>query len=229
MQLSAVIFDLDDTLYSERAFVQSGMNAVATSMADRFELNSEQVLEDFARLQIEEQGRVFDAWIELRDVAIEASHLISIYRSHKPEIRPFDDAAEVLDALQARGLRLGLVSDGFLETQKNKFEALGLRDYFENEAVVFSDAWGRKHWKPSSKPYQESLRALAVEGSQALYVGDNPSKDFKGARSVGMKSIRMNTIGGVYSKTDPPGADFEPDAEVSRLNEILEVIELWER
>ncbi|MEM7315116.1 MAG: HAD family hydrolase [Planctomycetota bacterium] len=229
MRLSAVIFDLDDTLFPERSFVRSGMRSVAGWLSDRFGFETDRVLTEFDRLEVEQQGRLFDAWIELHDVAIQAGELVSVYRSHAPTIQPFPDAKDVLETLKSQGYRLGLVSDGYLETQQNKFDALGLHDYFERNAVVFSDQFGREHWKPSSKPFEVSLNALGVEGSEAVYVGDNPTKDFKGARSVGMKSIRVTTIGGVYAKSRPLGSEYEPDIDVNQLYEILDAIKLLER
>jgi putative hydrolase of the HAD superfamily len=151
--------------------------------------------------------------------------LVSVYRSHNPDIRPFEDAVPVLEELSRQKLGLGLVSDGYLETQRNKFDALGLAHFFQANAVVFSDTWGRDAWKPSSRPYLTALAALNVEGQHAVYVGDNPSKDFKGARGVGMKSIRIRSRGGGYAGGEPESNDFEPDFEVTTIREVLGIID----
>jgi putative hydrolase of the HAD superfamily len=113
---------------------------------------------------------------------------------------------------------LGLVSDGYLEAQQRKWAALDIDRYFR--AVVFSDELGRAHWKPSPLPYRTVLDRLMIAAERAVYVGDNPTKDFRGARLTGMSTIRVRRHGGLYAHLEPSSPDDAPDAEISDVSEI---------
>lgn len=47
--------------------------------------------------------------------------------------------------------------------------------------------------KPSTVPYLAALGALGAHAGRAVYVEDNPGKDFVGARSLGMTTVRVLT------------------------------------
>jgi putative hydrolase of the HAD superfamily len=114
--------------------------------------------------------------------------------------------------------RLGLLSDGYLEVQQRKLHALNLAHYFD--AAVFSDKWGREAWKPSVKPFEEILSLLRTEASAAIYVGDNPTKDFLGARQIGMFTIWVKRPEGFYASLKPPTANHSPDLSLRSLEEL---------
>jgi putative hydrolase of the HAD superfamily len=99
----------------------------------------------------------------------------------------------VIEGLVALGERfqLGLVTDGYPPGQRAKVHALGLDGVFEVE--VYSDEFGREHRKPDPLPFLTALEQLGVDASDAMFVGDRPGKDVKGARAVGMQAIRVRT------------------------------------
>ena len=56
---------------------------------------------------------------------------------------------------------MGLLSDGYLEVQQNKFKALDLAVFFD--AVLFTDELGRQYWKPHTRPFKVLLQRLGVK------------------------------------------------------------------
>jgi putative hydrolase of the HAD superfamily len=78
----------------------------------------------------------------------------------------------------------------------------------------------RENWKPSKKPFERVLSTLGVAGGDAAYIGDNPLKDFAGARQLGMKTVRVRRPGGEHSHEEPPEPDYAADIEVAQLTEI---------
>ena len=53
-----------------------------------------------------------------------------------------------------------------------------------------------------------------------MFVGDRPLDDIHGARNVGMRTVwRENLL--------VPGYDVEPDAVITRLPELLELVDDW--
>jgi len=217
--LKAIIFDLDDTLYPETSFVTSGFVAVAKWAEQELGEDFRTVLSSLKRLQQEgNQGKVFDVWLaqQGRDGKL-AEDMVRAYRRHVPTIRLHVGAKEVLATIKSK-LSIGLVSDGYLETQRNKFCALQLEPLFD--AVVFSDQLGRSQWKPHPAPFETVLRQLGVAARHAIYVGDNPAKDFIGARRAGLYSVRLRYPDGVYSAMEPKSSEFAPDDHLGDLREL---------
>ncbi|MGG3907411.1 HAD family hydrolase, partial [Geobacillus stearothermophilus] len=121
--------------------------------------------------------------------------LVAVYREHLPTIVLHEDAKWAIQYLKDK-YKLGIITDGFLVTQKNKVKALGIVDDFD--VIVFSDAYGRENWKPSSVPYAKVMEALQLKGEQLIYVGDNPAKDFVTAKKMGWLTIQIKRKQGEY-------------------------------
>ena len=222
----AVVFDLDDTLYPESDYVLSGFRAVAAWAGEHLGIPKElgyRSLETLFRSSC--RGHTFDRWLALHHVAANGelvARLVEVYRDHQPEgLNPFPEVRDVLSALRPI-VRLGIVSDGYLAVQQRKLAALGLAPYFE--AVVFSDQWGRGFWKPSQRPFVVVCELLKVAGENAIYVGDNPHKDFHGARSLGMGTVRVQRQQGEHATAVPVSALHAPDVTISSLSELPQVL-----
>jgi putative hydrolase of the HAD superfamily len=216
----AVVFDLDDTLYPERDYVLSGFRAVATWAAQNLGFPAERNFDDLRYLYDNgERGHTFDRWLEGHGYSEPnlVEQLVRVYRDHEPALTAFTDVPPLLQSLR-RHYRLGLLSDGYLAVQKRKWAALGLAAHFD--VVVFSDTWGRRAWKPSLRPYEEVLKLLSCPPGAVIYIGDNPLKDFIGARRMGMKTIRVRRPGGVYADEEPPSAAYQPHHEIVTLAEV---------
>lgn len=221
----AIIFDLDDTLYDERQYVLSGFYAVARWAQAELGLPVAESYADLAGLYAGGvRGSTFDQWLAARGLpAAELTpRLVAAYREHEPQLLPFPEAPALLARLRA-GHRLGLVSDGYLAVQRRKLAALGLAPLLD--AVVFSDELGRACWKPSPAPFEEVCRRLGVAPVEAVYVADNPAKDFAGPRRIGMASIWARWPGGEYTGREPAGPEFAPDWTISGLAELPGLLE----
>ena len=218
--LRAVVFDLDDTLYPERAYVLSGFRAVATWAEKHLDISHHQGFAELRRLfEDGVRGDTFNRWLESHGFQPDdwVPQMVQVYREHNPHIAPYPEAWELLRRLCLR-YRLGLVSDGYAEVQKRKLAALGLTSCFD--ALVFSDEWGREAWKPSSRPFEIVLDRLGITGPGAVYVADNPSKDFLGARQVGMWTVRVRRPDGLYNHLEPPSPEHAPGVEIETLNDL---------
>lgn len=213
----AVIFDLDDTLYPEREYVLSGFRAIAAWAEQHANIPADAGYERLRQLFEEGvRGDTINRWLESYGIASESlvSQLVQVYRQHQPALTPFSGVPELLESLRD-GYQLGLVSDGYLSVQKSKFAGLNLANFFD--AVVFSDAWGRAAWKPSTKPFEEVLRRLGPHITESVYVADNPQKDFLGPHQLGMATVRLCVPGGEYSHLRPPTVLHRPQRMVNSI------------
>lgn len=215
MQWQAVIFDLDDTLYPEQEYVLSGFRHVARYMQDKTGISMEW---GYAQLEVLYRqgirGNTFNLWLDQVGLPSERwlAQLVEEYRSHTPCIEPFAETTALLMALRPH-CKVALLSDGYLEVQQRKLAALAIAPYFDT--IAFSDHWGRAAWKPSPVAFLHVLSRVNVPAEMAVYVGDNPQKDFLGARRAGMQSIWWRREGGEYSHTAPPTVEHEPDYTVT--------------
>jgi putative hydrolase of the HAD superfamily len=224
-QLQAIVFDLDDTLYSERDFVLSGFRAVAEWASENLGIELEQGYTALFNLYREGvRNDTFDRWLNIHGIDRPelTTKFVEIYRQHSPQIKPFSEAIDLLKTLSS-SYQIGLVSDGYLEVQQRKWAALGLDTFFD--AVVFSDQLGREKWKPSPAPFELVLSQLKIAPEFSVYIGDNPRKDFFGARQLGMYTIQVKRDESEYGHLSPPDLAYHPHLIISSLVEVPVSIE----
>lgn len=219
--MRAVIFDLDDTLYSEIEFVRSGFREAAHYLAAEFAGNEGALFGRMCEiLEAEGRGRVFDTLLNEMGLYSEARVrlLVMLYRSHRPAISLYPSAVRLIAGLREMGALLGLVTDGMASVQRNKIRALGVERVFE--AIVCTDELGRDCWKPSVIPFRIALELLDVAPGEAVYVGDDPSKDFTGPNSLGMMTIQVGDkrVEGDFMSDTPP------EYKTGTLEGILSII-----
>ncbi len=222
--ISALVFDLDDTLYPEREFVRSGFVAV-----DEW-LRAQRGVTGFAaeagRLFARgERGRIFDDALRTLDqepVPDLVATLVEVYRAHVPRLALYPDAHWALRHFGAR-FKLGLVTDGYLATQRNKVAALGIAPWFG--AVVYTDEFGREHWKPSPEGFRRVEQVLGCSGNACVYVGDNPAKDFVAPNRLDWRTVHLRRDTGEYGRTavEELPADHRAGHRVNSLRELEEI------
>lgn len=219
----AITFDLDDTLYPEIQFVQSGFHEVANWCRENLGIASDVVYQELSGLFDKgNRGKIFDEWTEQRGlIPGTVQGMVRVYRNHHPRIEPFPGVREMLLDLRKQ-FRIGLLSDGSLAIQERKLSALDLTDLFD--ALIFSDRWGRDYWKPSSRPYLALIKALSMKPEEVVYVGDNPAKDFFACRRLGMRSIWLRQSTGIYAEQVPESAASRPDYVVESIHSLRDLL-----
>ncbi len=100
----------------------------------------------------------------------------------------YEDALPALEALRARGLRLGLLSN-----TARDLDAFVAHHGLEVDAVLTSRAHGKT--KPHGTIFRAMLERLGVEADAAAMVGDTVEDDVEGARAVGMRAVLVDREG----------------------------------
>jgi len=191
--MKAILFDLDDTLYPEIKFIESGFNSVATYLQSRYHLNKNDIVSQmFEILKKNGRGKIFDTLLKNLGLYTEdkVQLLVYIYRSHVPSIKLYPDVLTVLKYLKNYGACLGIITDGMASVQKNKVSALNAQALFD--LILYTDELGKEHWKPSTLPFKLALDLLQVSPDEAVYIGDNINKDFIAPNLLGMLTIRVD-------------------------------------
>ncbi|ASV73437.1 2-haloalkanoic acid dehalogenase [Thermogutta terrifontis] len=225
--IEAIIFDLDDTLYPEIAFIRSAFATVAEFLADRGIGSPHQILSLLEHIHWEiDRDRVFQhaarrlnfdpGWIP---------QLVRMVRSHVPKIELPPETREVLVEL-CRHFRLGIVTDGHREVQRRKLAALDLASMVD--VIVCTDELGRPFWKPDPLPFLTACRALKTEPMRVVFVGDHPRRDIWGAARLGMKTVRIVRYDG-YFRHHPDLAEAPPDYRITHLSELIDCLDIVPR
>ena len=96
----------------------------------------------------------------------------------------FDGVADTLDAIEARGLRWGIVTNKFERFTVPVVEALGLA----GRAAVVVGGDTTPHAKPHPAPLLHAAKAMGVAPSACVYVGDD-LRDIEAGAAAGMATI----------------------------------------
>lgn len=112
---------------------------------------------------------------------------LQIYESRLDrDSRLFDDVAELLATLEARGLAWGVVTNKIMRYTRPVLAALGLAQ--RAATIVAGDT--TPHPKPHPAPLLEACRQIGVAPAQAVYLGDD-QRDIEAARAAGMPAVAV--------------------------------------
>lgn len=228
--LAAVLFDLDDTLHDdtatyrraaelvsrqvaqERGIDAAALHAAYVAEAERFwhNLSGAQFGTPLGRLR----AKMWAA--ALRDVGLEELDLaercaVDYNRLRKDELQLWPGVLDLLAGLRRDGLRLGLLTNGFAETHREKIAQLELDEAFD--AFFLADEVGLV--KPDPRFFRYACEQLGVEPAAAAMVGDRYERDIAGAAEAGLYTVWLNA----RRQALPEGAR-EPDARVHDFAEV---------
>jgi putative hydrolase of the HAD superfamily len=225
--IRGVVLDMDDTLYLEREYVRSGFAAVARAAGGS----------DVEVVQIEawlwtafEAGVRGDTFDRLRDAFPEVgvrrstADLVEVYRAHPPEIALANGVRDTLDRLAGMGLRLGVLSDGPVESQSAKVAALGLERWFE--PIILTGALDATFAKPGTAGFESIARAWGLPAAELVYVGDNPAKDFVGPRALGWATVQLVHPRQVRDRQEPIDDRHRADHLIADLTDLIQTLSL---
>ena len=135
-----LVFDLDDTLYNEKDFLISAYDEIAVFLSSKTDKLPEAILSEMLHYYDKEYN-VFDRIINdfsINSVTIDT--LLSMYRTHKPKIKLSKSTRSALKFVKYNAFKVGLITDGRSIQQRNKIEALGLTDFFDD--IIISEEFG---------------------------------------------------------------------------------------
>ena len=214
-----IVFDLDDTLFSELDYVNGGLMAVAR----HFGGNPEKNFQELKKLRKEARKHILDRFLKMHHCWTKKrlQELINVYRRHTPHLTLYPEAKKCLKALKGRPLYL--VTDGHRYVQRNKVEALGIRPYFKK--IFFTSDHGLHNAKPSPYCFTKIATLEKVAPKEILYVADNPTKDFVGIKPLGFHTLRVHT--GQHKNVKVETA-YNAEYHIQSLEEFLPWLKVFE-
>jgi putative hydrolase of the HAD superfamily len=221
--IKAIIFDLDDTLISEVEYVKSGFVAVSTYVSNIVErFTADQILITLHELHETNPDKVFNRMIENLSLSsfITVKELVDVYRSHKPKLSLYDDVLLNIKKMKDQNYKLGIITDGYLITQKNKLESLNISYLFDE--IIMTDELGNEYWKPSVVPFELMAKRLNIDYCEMIYIGDNPRKDFYINSVYPIITIRINRLG--YYKNVEYYQGIKENFAIETLDQVFNII-----
>lgn len=233
MKLTAIFFDLDETLLDTSGCRPPAVEASFRVAAQKYpQLN----LEAWRKASEEVKAEMHDLWLNspnsgaellregsyriLKKLGIDdrefATHVSqAYYQAWVSHLKLFPEVREVLAALRGR-FRLGVISNGPSDIQRYKLKLFDLEREFD--PIVISGEVGVA--KPNPAIFRRALELARVSPPEALYVGDSPVYDIVGAKGVGMQMVWVNR-----NSLPAKKLEVKPDGIVRDLWELLTLAE----
>ncbi len=222
MNVKVIIFDLDDTLYDEITFVESGFMHVS----EYFSKNNNIPKNEFYNklnynINKNGRGKVFDTTLKQYKIFSKTNvkKAIMLYRTHSPNIKLREDAVKIIEYLSNLKYPLYIVTDGNKIVQKKKVEALQLNSFFKK--ILITHNYGKHRAKPSSYCFKKIAKIEKEEYKNIVYIADNINKDFVNIKKLGFKTIRLRN--GMF-KNIKKTQEYNAHIELDSLLELKKII-----
>jgi N-acetyl-D-muramate 6-phosphate phosphatase len=214
----AVFFDLDGTLADTAADLAAPLNRM------RIERGLEPMplveLRPFASMGA--RGLIGKGLgVSREDPGFEALRLDFLARYERAmvvETRLFDGMGDVLDRLEAAGIRWGVVSNKFERYVRPILQHLGLLQRAATAIGGDTTAFA----KPHPEPLLHAARIAGVDPARSVYVGDD-LRDIEAGRAAGMMTVAAAY--GFCGDARPPH-EWQADALIARPAELTALLGL---
>jgi putative hydrolase of the HAD superfamily len=201
------VFDLDDTLYSERDFENSGIEFVCNSL---------NLSKNTLNINTSKEENWVQKIISKTNNKFTKDYILTLYRNHIPNITLYNDARIFLDLLKLNKIEMSLITDGRSITQRNKLKALNIDNYFNK--IIISEEINSE--KPSELNFKKVMNV--EDNSRYVYIGDNPIKDFLIPNLLGWISIcRLDNGFNVHKQNFNISNNYMPKHIIKSFNEII--------
>ena len=210
-------FDLDGTLLDTSGDLTAAVNH-ALALVNRPPLTPDAVkpmIGGGAKLMLE-HGLNASGGIPAEEFKPLYRALLRYYEDHiAVHTRPFPGALDVLDQLDAMGVKYAVVSNKFESLCTKALGELGLLERMET--VIGGDTLGKDNAKPSAAPIHEMIARCG--GGRAVFIGDS-IYDTMAARNAGIPSVACR-FGFLMHSLE----EMNADAEIDHFDELIAVLQ----
>ena len=214
---ATVVFDLDDTLFYEDDYLESGVLAVAAELERLYGRDLSEELLAAKAAQADIWQCACDALALPESVK---SSLLWLYRLHRPTISLAQPTQELLQRVRAQARHVAIITDGRSISQRQKLAALGLLHW----PLYISEEYGSQ--KPEPRRFRQVMSDLPA--THYVYIADNPQKDFRAPNQLGWLSFGLRAgVRNVHRQDEATLApEDRPHHWLNNLAELAKLIRL---
>jgi HAD superfamily hydrolase (TIGR01549 family) len=224
--LEAIFFDLDDTLVDDQASFTIATARVCADLRSGLDealltRTYVEVSNDYWRTRAYAYGDLYDVRLQLwqRALALCGCHdaalaetARNLYTQYRTEIcEVYEGTVAVLEAL-AGAYRIGVVTNGHGDTQRNRLRLAGLDRYLDVVVAATDIDAG----KPDPAIFAHALERLTLQPDEVWHVGDNLHSDVAGALNAGLGAAVWLNHRAEQRQPDHPA----PHHEIASLAEL---------
>ena len=191
MDIQAIAFDLDGTLYPNHKMYMSSMlfsfgrfRLLYHFGRVRKTIRKIRPIKDFRATQAQLLANSMKIAVELAEKRIERT-INGSWERYLRNIKPYRYVPTFIEKLKKAGLKLGVLSDFPIG---NKLEFLALSENWD--CVISAEDTG--YLKPNPEPFMQISECLKTPAANILFVGNNYEYDIIGASNVGMKTAHLS-------------------------------------
>ncbi|WP_203637337.1 HAD family hydrolase [Levilactobacillus wangkuiensis] len=230
--IKAVVFDVDDTLYDQKAPFVAALEPLVTNSET---LDFTQAFQDYrcqsasaydqvasGRWSHEEMAvNRLNATLQKQDVApVDSATALAFeqaYAAGLQEIKLFPGLATALDQLKDQ-FKLGIITNGKTQHQLAKVMQLEMHRWIDRDNIITSEEAGLA--KPDPQIFTMMNHRLNLRATEVAYVGDCYGMDVKGAKQAGWHAFWFNHRNA--EMTD--GGSWIPDQTVGDSLELQDLL-----
>ena len=190
MNIKAVLFDVDGTLYPQSFFIRTSLQFFLRhpriSMAFRHLRHDVRAIggvEDLHLAQISLCAGYMRRPAEVAEYLLD-TYIYGTFMDMLAKAKPYPEVEPLLAELKNAGLKLGVITDYPVGA---KVSALGFDKYWD--VTISADTMG--HLKPEPDAFLLAAEKLKISPEQIIYVGNEYKYDIIGANKAGMKTAHL--------------------------------------
>jgi 2-haloalkanoic acid dehalogenase type II len=225
--LSALTFDLDDTLWDNRPVLMAAEQSLYDWLGRHYpRIKQRYSLEDTWRLRQQLLQRNPELRHDVTALRKNSLHVMAqtsgydsslvepafaVFLEARHRVTLYSDVEPALRRLRSAGYCLGTLTNGNADVER-----LGLGHLFDFSLTAASTGKA----KPHPRMFEEACRRAHVGAAELAHIGDEPGTDLAGAQNAGVTVIWMNRRG---LPADPGIAHH---AEIRNMTQLLTLLGL---
>ena len=196
--IKAVIFDLDNTLYSFDDGTKAGVEAFAKYCVEELGIDHDDAVKGWKDAMDEQRRQMTDFYPSVHNRSVRAQlflrkrgisdipHAAKLAEAYwnglMDSMVPEEGIEELFSELKKNGLKIAVGTNMTAYVQNLKLERLGLGKYVDY--LISSEE--AMYEKPTKGFFEYLLQTVGVNADEAVFIGDSIEHDIDGAKTVNM-------------------------------------------